>query len=44
LSSKDITLNYHLAYAWVPLSKLEDYPMGKIDRMISERLRSNSNQ
>jgi A/G-specific adenine glycosylase len=44
LTSEEFILNYHLDYAWVPLSQLENYPMGKIDRMISERLLSNSKQ
>ena len=34
--------NDHIAIEWVPLSKLADYPMGKVDRMISDLLLQNA--
>ncbi len=36
----NLVLNYHTEYSWVPLSDLERFPMGKIDRLISRDLRS----
>ena len=38
LKTKKLVLNYHTDYAWVPISSLADYPMGKIDRQISRCL------
>lgn len=41
LLSDHLELNYHTEYKWVPISKLPDYPMGKIDRLISNQLTKN---
>jgi A/G-specific adenine glycosylase len=41
LLSTDLMLNYHTQYAWVPIDSLDDYPMGKIDRLISQQLQRN---
>lgn len=38
LASHDLKLHYHTDWAWVPLQTLEDYPMGKVDRLIAQRL------
>ena len=38
LVSEDLQLNYHTDLAWVPLDKLDSYPMGKIDRLIADQL------
>jgi A/G-specific adenine glycosylase len=40
LASRDIQLHFHTAYAWVPLDSLPNYPMGKLDRLISQKLHS----
>lgn len=40
LASRDIQLHFHTAYAWVPLDSLPNYPMGKLDRLISQKLQS----
>ncbi len=38
LKTKDLTLHYHTDLGWVPISSLAEYPMGKIDRQISDCL------
>ena len=38
LNTKNLVLNYHTDSAWVQISSLADYPMGKIDRQISGQL------
>ncbi len=38
LKTKNLVLNYHTDAAWVKISSLADYPMGKIDRQISQLL------
>ena len=38
--SEDLQLHYHTESAWVPLDKLDSYPMGKIDRLIADQLLS----
>ncbi len=38
LKTKNLVLNYHTDSAWVKISSLADYPMGKIDRQISQLL------
>ena len=38
LISQDIQLHFHTKCAWVPLESLPHYPMGKIDRLISQKL------
>lgn len=43
LVSEDLQLNYHTESAWIPLQELGSYPMGKIDRLISEQLLLESN-
>ena len=40
LLTQEIKLNYHTEYRWVSTGELPDYPMGKLDRMIAERLAS----
>ncbi len=37
--SEDLQLNYHTAAAWVPEEELDNYPMGKLDRLVADRLR-----
>ncbi len=41
LDSENLHLNYHTELAWVPLDSLGSYPMGKLDRAISEQLQAN---
>jgi len=36
LHSRELQLTYHTAAEWVPLQDLQDYPMGKLDRLISQ--------
>jgi A/G-specific adenine glycosylase len=36
--SEDLRLNYHTESAWVDPRDLDSYPMGKIDRMIADRI------
>jgi A/G-specific adenine glycosylase len=36
--SGNLHLNFHTQHAWVPLESLEEFPMGKLDRMISKSL------
>lgn len=38
LVTDQLQLNFHTDIAWVPLSDLKNYPMGKLDRLISSRL------
>jgi A/G-specific adenine glycosylase len=38
LNTKNLVLNYHTDSAWVKISSLGNYPMGKIDRQISQQL------
>jgi A/G-specific adenine glycosylase len=38
LPSRELQLTYHTAAEWVPLQALQDYPMGKLDRLISQDL------
>lgn len=38
LLSDDLQMHYHTALDWVTLDSLEDYPMGKLDRLIASRL------
>ena len=38
LISDNLQLNYHTDLAWVPARSLGDYPMGKLDRIISDQL------
>ena len=38
LLNRDIQLSDHTEWAWVPSSQLDDYPMGKVDRQIAERV------
>ncbi len=40
LVSEKLQLLYHTEIAWTDLESLADYPMGKLDRMISDQLRS----
>jgi A/G-specific adenine glycosylase len=40
LTSGTVTLHEHQDARWVSLAELDDYPMGKLDRMISQRLQS----
>jgi len=42
LRGEVLILNYHLDFAWVALDSLADYPMGKLDRLISKQLISNT--
>jgi len=38
LVSRDVQLADHTEWAWVPSSQLNEYPMGKVDRQIAERV------
>jgi len=38
LNSHDFQLSFHTEFTWVPLDNLPDFPMGKLDRMISRTL------
>jgi A/G-specific adenine glycosylase len=38
--STEIKLNFHTQLNWVPINSLDDYPMGKLDRLISQQLQS----
>ena len=38
--SESLQLNYHTDSSWVPLEELENYPLGKIDRLIARQLLS----
>ena len=38
LLARDLVLNYHTQFAWVPLKSLQEYPIGKIYRQISKKL------
>jgi A/G-specific adenine glycosylase len=38
LNSHDFQLSFHTDFSWVPLENLPDFPMGKLDRMISRTL------
>jgi A/G-specific adenine glycosylase len=38
LLGRDIRLADHTEWAWVPSSQLDEYPMGKVDRQIAERV------
>jgi A/G-specific adenine glycosylase len=38
LNSHDFQLSFHTEFTWVPLDILPDFPMGKLDRMISRTL------
>ena len=38
LMSGEISLHYHQQYRWAGLPELDDFPMGKIDRMIARLL------
>lgn len=40
LNSRDIQLTFHTESAWVSLDSLANYPMGKLDRLISRKLLS----
>jgi A/G-specific adenine glycosylase len=40
--STEIRLNYHTDIAWAELKTLDSYPMGKLDRLIADRLQSPS--
>lgn len=40
LESGQPELHYHQDARWVPITDLDDYPMGKIDRMISQQLQA----
>ena len=40
LLSRNIQLNFHTDIAWVPITSLRDYPMGKLDRLISNLLQA----
>ena len=40
----ELRLNDHQAVEWVNLEALDDYPMGKIDRQISQRLQEQGKQ
>jgi len=40
LESEKMHLNYHTDITWAPLTTLDDYPMGKLDRQISIELQS----
>jgi A/G-specific adenine glycosylase len=40
LNSRDIRLTFHTESAWVTLDSLSNYPMGKLDRLISRKLQS----
>ncbi|MCJ7735148.1 MAG: A/G-specific adenine glycosylase [Anaerolineales bacterium] len=40
LESDNMHLNYHTEITWVPLSALDDFPMGKLDRLISRELQT----
>jgi len=41
LISREIQLSDHTDWAWVPQGQLDDYPMGKVDRQIAERVGEN---
>lgn len=38
LASEDLQLNYHTESSWISLVDLNQYPMGKIDRLIADQL------
>lgn len=38
LQSEEFQPTYHTALDWVPISSLPDYPMGKLDRLISKEI------
>ena len=40
LRTSDIQLTFHTSWTWSPLSELEEYPMGKLDRLISRKLQA----
>jgi A/G-specific adenine glycosylase len=43
LDSQDIKLTFHTDWKWVPLYALEDFPMGKVDRLIARQLQTHQN-
>jgi A/G-specific adenine glycosylase len=36
----EVKLNYHTQYRWISMEELSEYPMGKLDRMIADQIRS----
>jgi A/G-specific adenine glycosylase len=40
----ELCLNDHQAVEWVHLEELDDYPMGKLDRLISQKLQQRGKQ
>lgn len=38
--SEDLKMQYHTDLVWVPLGSMQSYPMGKLDRIISEQLQT----
>ena len=40
LSTENLHLNYHTEFSWESLEELQNYPMGKIDRLIADQLLS----
>jgi len=40
LRTSDIQLTFHSSWTWSPLSELEEYPMGKLDRLISRKMQA----
>ncbi|MFO8036625.1 MAG: A/G-specific adenine glycosylase [Anaerolineales bacterium] len=40
LQSRDIQLTFHTDWKWVPIDALQDFPMGKVDRLIAQQLQA----
>lgn len=40
LQSREIQLTFHTDWKWVPIDALEDFPMGKVDRLIALQLQA----